>query len=288
MNGYKGWSSPVYDAVVAAFVVSLTFSVLVFLDSGFLGALIGAVFAFFVASPVVGVAVLAWHNGCRVSTVFVIPFLMVFSSPLLPLPNIPLPNIVEGHVSVLRLYSDIPFIPSYATLFLIGVEWTFRERTAIDDFLHSTLGAVSVVMGIVHAIGGMALQFYARDMGYFISIGSFTRSGLMDVLGIFLVLVALFVVVVLPSFLWYTHRLLAPVAVITGWTVLGAWLNYLLWDSYPFSPIRGLGASLGTSPAPDYAMAVYGPLILILLTAVFEVAMRETDLKDWSTGKLAQ
>ena len=93
----------------------------------------------------------------------------------------------------------------------------------------------------------------------------------MDRFGVFLVVLALFVVVVLPTFLWYNNGMLAPIAVVTAWVSLGAWVNYLWWDAYPVHPINAFG-----SPAllTDYAMTVYIPLLLILLTAVFEGYVR--------------
>jgi len=283
MNGYKGWSSPVYDAVVAAFLVSIALSVLYFLEGGILQALLGAVLMFFVASPVVGAAVLAWHNGCRVS---VVPSVLLFV--LLSIPDKLSPGIG-------RFYSDIPFIPVYFFVFLIGTEWAIRERGKVVDFLRSVPGVVSMAVGVAHAVIGMVVQIHARPRlldGLFEIDGPRLLYELYDVvfvIGIFFILIALLVVVVLPVFLWRVDRLLAPVAVITGWVFLGSWLNYLWWDAHPVNPIRGLGAVFPPFlPAPDYAAQVYVPLLLILLTAIFEIALRETDFKNRWTSKLAQ
>jgi len=277
MNGYKGWSSPVYDAVVAAFLVSVAFSVLSFLEYGVLQALLGAVLMFFVASPVVGVAVLAWHNGCRVS---VLSFVLLFVLWLMPIETLP------------RINSDIPFIPVYFFVFLIGTEWAIRERGKVVDFLRSVPGVVSMAVGVAHAVIGMVVQIHARPrlLDVFLEVeGPILLYNVVSALGIFFILITLLVVVVLPVFLWSVDRLLAPVAVITGWVFLGSWLNYLWWDTHPVNPIRGLGAVFPPFlPAPDYAAQVYVPLLLILLTAIFEIALRETDFKNRWTSKLAQ
>jgi len=242
--------------------------VLAFLVTGASGAVLGAVFAFILVSPVVAVAVLAWHRGCHIIVLPAVLFVMSLLVLSIDVSNSP-------NLSIFRFYTDIPSVPVYIAVFLIGVEWTIRTRNKVSEFLPTVPGMVSAVFGVAHVFAGMALQFRARprEMNRLLGFDTLVSAGIphIDILGVFLVVFALFVVVVLPAFLWYNDGLLAPIAMITGWVALGAWLNYLWWDAHPVNPIRGLGATYPPFlPAPDYAVMVYVPLLLILLTTVFE------------------
>lgn len=175
----------------------------------------------------------------------------------------------------------IPFVPIYLSLFLIGTEWTFREPDAVSEFLRSNVGKASMLVGVTHAVVGIVLQFYTRDIRFVHSSPHIPQEipdiifFIEDALGLALVSVFLSAVIVIPALLWYRNRLLTPVMVVTVWVVLGVWLNYIY--PYPANEIRGLGA--GFSPAPDYAVKVYIPLLLMLTAAIFEGGLRQIHSK---------
>jgi len=256
-------------ATAVAIVIPLAFCFIVLLNDDLLTGLLGGVFVFFGASPVFAIALLAWYDGCRVTPVPVLLFLISL---------LYLTIIGSSHTNIHRLFSDISFVPLYISVLLIGTEWTLRRRVLVADFLRDTVGKASVGIGVLHVIAGIALNVRARpyEVERFLSISMDIHS-IMNSFGIALVTVALFVVIVFPAFLWYHNRLLAPVGVITAWITLGAWLNYLWWDAHPVPHIRGL-AAVPFLPAPDYAVVVSIPLGLILLTAVFEMALRESGI----------
>ncbi|MDZ7689320.1 MAG: hypothetical protein U5J64_11545 [Halobacteriales archaeon] len=279
--------APYFHAIVAVGVVSVFFSVLAFLNSGAMGAVSGAVYAFLLASPVVGFGVFAWHRGCRVTVVPTVSFFVLF---------LLLSSYVSTSSGVNIDASDLFFVPVLFSVFIVGAELSLRERDEISGFLSSRTGVVSVVAGVTHAIVGMAIQFRARPQVISDLLEVDLRPPLLEILGLFgfvLLVVALVVVVVLPAFLMHSDGLLFPVAVLTGWISLGALLNYYWWDIYPLSPgaetscswsycfVYQFPLSFGDSetavfpfPAPDYAVMVYVPLLLMLLTAVFEGYMR--------------
>jgi len=289
--------TPYLHAVVAVCVVPVFFAVLAFLDSGAMGAVSGAVYAFLLASPVVGFGVLAWHRGCRVTVVPTVSFFVLF---------LLLSSYVSMTPGVNISASDFFFAPVLFSVFVVGAEWSVRERNDIADFLRSRTGVASVVAGVTHTIVGMSIQFRARPQVINNLLEVDLRPPLLELLGLFgmlLVFVGLFVVVFVPVFLVHTDGLLSPVGVLTGWVVSGALLNYLWWDAYPLgthASILGLGVDRACPwspcfvyrfplnnaegagsiipvplPAPDYAVMVYFPLLLITLTAVFEGYVRK-------------
>jgi len=279
--------TPYFHAVVAVGIVPLFFSVLAFFVTGASGAVSGAVYAFLLASPVAGFGVFAWHRGCRVTVVPAVSFFALF---------LLLSSYVSTNPGVNISASEFSFVPFLLSVFVVGAEWSLRERDEIYDFLRSRIGMASVVAGVAHAAVGMALQFKARPQVISRLFEVDFSPPLLELLGIFggvLLIIALILVVILPSFLVYSGGLLSPVAVLTGWISLGALLNYHWWDLYPLSSGAEMSCSwsycfvyqfpLNTGessasafplPAPDYAVMVYVPLMLILLTSVFEGYVR--------------
>jgi len=231
------------------------------------GFLILLVSSFLLISPVVGVAVVAWYRGCRLSPVLVVLFLIfVFLTP-------------ETYGSYQDFHTAIDFFPAYLSVFTIGAEWAVRERDAVINFLRTRAGVVSVLFGVVNVVAGYVVQIRARDYLFewvpLLGMYEDTFLTFMNTFGLSLALASLLVVVVLPAFLWHARRLVTPVAVLTAWVTAGVWMNYLWWNVHPVSKIRGLGA-IPFFPAPDYVVNTITPLLLILLVAILELAYRGT------------
>lgn len=259
--------TPYFHAVVAALSVILFFFLLSLQLVGLFSEVLFLTLFFSPVSLVVAVAVLAWYGGCRVTVLPAALFLLIVSV-LIFKPSAPIS---------FGLYTSIPLVPVYVAVFVIGYEWMFRVRDRIFEFLSTAPGILSAVLGVVHVVAGITVQFRARprrmDSLLYTSVSETTHilTPYMNRLGILLVVLALFVVVVLPAFLWYNNGMLAPIAVVTGWVTLGAWINYLWWNAYPIHPIN----ALGNPPFfTDYAMLVGILLLLILLTAVLEGYVR--------------
>jgi len=282
INKYRNLSPEARAALVMvlfSFAISLRFQALLGIDSrihllvaGFLTFLVSS---FLLISPVVGVAVVAWYRGCRLSPVLVVLFLIfVFLTP-------------ETYGSYQDFHTAIDFFPAYLSVFTIGAEWAVRERDAVINFLRTRAGVVSVLLGVVNVVAGYVVQIRARDYLFewvpLLGMYEDTFLTFMNTFGLSLALASLLVVVVLPAFLWHARRLVTPVAVVISWVTTGVWMNYIWWNAHPVSQIHGLGA-IPFFPAPDYAVNTVTPLLLILLVAILELAYRGTGTETPAAG----
>ena len=119
-------------------------------------------FAVGAVGSVAGVAVIAWYDGNRAS---VVAAGILFAVA-------PLTGGTGVGTEFFFLY--VPLLPSLTALILIGIEWSYRRRSILSDFVGTRLGKATVVVGMTHVVAGFYAQAVSRSLFHEVLIGFLT------------------------------------------------------------------------------------------------------------------
>lgn len=200
------------------------------------------------------IAMLTWNRGFRVAPVAAFGALLgvpwLYFGPLINLG-----------------YSTLPFV---ALLLVIGVEGAIRFRERIPEVVTGQTRRVTLGAGLLHFVLGFGLQMYARRLFWLdYSFPSVLLMGFIYVVSG----IALVVAGALPVVLWRRFRLVTPAVATISWFAWGAYGIWLRWESLPLGHFAGIGWGNFT-PHPDYLLKWTGLMIVLLVGAGAELAMR--------------
>jgi hypothetical protein len=204
-----------------------------------------------------GLMVEGWFRGFRALPLVAVGGTFVW--PWIHLPS----NPVDG-ASVMVLAVGV---------LVVGLlEAASRFPSQMRELVLSESGKLALVVGILHFLVGLLLQFYVSRFHFLLGvtdIGSFIVAfAVYTVCGL-----ALVVIGALPIIFWYRARLVIPAVVASGWF---AWGLYGIWRTRQRYPLSAFAGSdwLAFRPHPDYLLQWAVPLIAILVVASVEWWLR--------------
>lgn len=200
-------------------------------------------------------AMLTWSRGFRAAPVAALGALLG------------VPWLYVGTLIINLGYATLPFV---ALLLVIGIEGAIRFRGRIQGVFTRRTRRIALAAGLLHFVLGFGLQMYARRLFWLdYSFPSVLLMGFIYIVSG----IALVVTGALPVILWQRSRLVTPGLATVGWFMWGVYGIWLRWESLPLGHFAGIGWGNFT-PYPDYLLKWTGLMIVLLVGAGGELAMR--------------
>lgn len=152
----------------------------------------------------------------------------------------------------------VSYFPFVGASVLLAVEAAIHRSRRVAALLDRT----AIAVGLAHAFAGLLLQWLVRlpDQDLLRAV-------------VPVVTLALFATGALPVVFWRRKRLVAPAVAVAGWF---AWGVYGVWQSRESLPLSSFAGVRWTAPVPhpDYALQIAVLLLVVLVVAGVEYALR--------------
>lgn len=165
----------------------------------------------------------------------------------------------------------------YVYVLFVAVALAFTAEAAVRQphRVAALLDRPAVSVGLAHVFVAFLLQWTVRP----VSVSSQLVVVSMWVVIYAVVALILFATGALPVVLWRRKRLVAPALAAVGWFVWGVYGIWTWRDSLPLTPFTATKWT-ALEPAPDYALQSSTLLLVLLVVAGVEYALREAVRAD--------